>query len=802
MNTKRHLSCLLVLALASILAASCSSDELYEEATEETVSIQVDISNDKPATRAPGDAVLSVNRILILPFRKTNESLADDAANFAPEYASARQLDVSSFPVITTKLNLTSGSTYRIMVIGYNKNDYDFTNQSANSRRFDLGSTDNTLNGFYLKPVNPTDVPEFFTCVSNGYMSSSLVGPSFRPEQVNQIQGVLKRIVSGLTLEVNQIPGLVKSIALSAERLITETRATDGTPLVWQEAGDNGNKSIGSLVPVSGKVVFNIYLLATTQTRPTLFYLDVAYGSFTESYTLKVQDKAGVASGNRISFTPNNWVKVAGSYANINLGFVVTDVINLDDNAWDGLAPGTFVVTFFSNSAQSRAPVSGLDGRVRHLRYIIYKSTGEYVKEKVIVETTAPTPSWPLSAVTDTLPKGSYTAVFVGNVEKTLFPYTSSGATTYADVLTNYKTTFADARIVLPNAAFTDNSEYYWAKVNFSDTSAQPNVLLQRIISMLNLHRNFVDGQTALNALVNNIVTQLNYKNYIQTTVNGLLPGLLRGVMDLGPVGNLAYNVVGGLDNAVNAFVAPLVLPITNALYDLLLQNLTNQIGSALGGNANQAGAVARLGILLNPWGPATADAAIVTLRDFPKTMDFNLSVKDVYSGDHAFVYKFMTESVFNEKDVLIRGFNGVFNVRKIQVAGPGIVGGLLFDQIIDGSLLLNGAFVNITDPIQATVATNFRYKSNYSFLDLGLKSYAQQTDDAHKLSLSVKIGDIANINGILTGVPVLGPLLGGVLSGILTPIKNITITVPVNLPLLGVENLSLSGGWSAPTTY
>lgn len=471
------------------------------------------------------------------------------------------------------------------------------------------------------------------------------------------------------------------------------------------------------------------------------------------------------------------------------------------DGQTSGKIPeGYFVVTFSPGFTGTRTAVSGPDGRVRHLRYVVYKSTGEYVKEKMIVNPNDPTPSWPLVAVRDTLPKGSYKVVFLGNVEKTFFPHGSP--TTYSDVLLNYKGMMTDARIALPLAQITDNSEYYWANVAFSDATPQPYVLLQRIISMLNLHRNFVDGQTALNALVNNIVTQINYKNYIQTTVNGLLPGLLRGVMDLGPVGNAVYNVVGGLDNAVNAFAGALVVPVTNALYDQLLQDLVNQIGSALEGNANQAGAVARLGVLLNPWGPATADAAIVTLRDFPKTIDLNLNVKELYSGDHTFVYKFMTESVFNEKDILIKGFNGAYNVRKIQAASPGLIGGLLIDQVIDGSLLLNGAFVNITDPIQGPIATNYRYKSNYSFLDLGLKSYTQQTDAAHSLTLSVKIGNIANIDDILGGVPVLGPLLNGTLSVILLPIKNIIVSVPVNLPLLGVDNLSLSGGWSTPTTY
>lgn len=471
-----------------------------------------------------------------------------------------------------------------------------------------------------------------------------------------------------------------------------------------------------------------------------------------------------------------------------------------DDNTPKELPDGYFEVTFSPGYGDTRAPVTGADGRVRHLRYIIYKSTGEYVKEKVVLKTTDAIPSWPLNAVKDTLPKGQYVAVFLANVEKTMFPVpVTGGGTTYADVLTNYQTTMADARIVLPNANFTDTSEYYWSKVNFSDTSAQPYVLLQRIISMFNVHRNFVDAQTALNTLVNNIVTQIGYRNYIQTTVQGLLPGLLRGALDLGVVGNVVYNVVGGLDGAVNLVAGALLVPVTDALYNLLLQGLVNQIGMALTGNANQSGALAGLGVLLNPWQGNEANTAIVTMRNFPKTMDLSLTVKDYYTGDQRFRFPFTTGSTYDEKDILIKGFNGIFDVRRINVIKQGLVSGLLVDQVIDSSLLLNGAFIDITDPVQATIATNFRYKANYSFVDLGLKSYAQQNDGNHSLTLSVQLGNIANLDGILSGIPILGPLLNATVK---TLLRNITVTVPVNLPLLGTDNLTLSGSWSTPVQY
>lgn len=54
--------------------------------------------------------------------------------------------------------------------------------------------------------------------------------------------GTLKRLVSGLTLEVTNIPAYVNSMTLIAEQLVTATRATDGTALAWQTAGDSGIK--------------------------------------------------------------------------------------------------------------------------------------------------------------------------------------------------------------------------------------------------------------------------------------------------------------------------------------------------------------------------------------------------------------------------------------------------------------------------------------------------------------------------------------------------------------------------------
>lgn len=457
---------------------------------------------------------------------------------------------------------------------------------------------------------------------------------------------------------------------------------------------------------------------------------------------------------------------------------------------------GYFEVVF--SPADTRAAVSGLDGRIQDLRYILFKSTGEFVKERRIVTPANGIQSWPLQAIRDTLPKGNYQAVLVGNTEKTLFPYATSGSpVNYSDVLVGYRNGYSSGRIVLPNAEFNNNTEFYMANVTFSNTSPNPYILLQRIIGMMDLHRNFVDAQTALNHLVANIVANVHngnvvgYHDIIQAQVTAILPGLVRNALQ--GIAGLALV----LDSVVNATVAALIGPVTDALYQILLQDLVNEIGLALTGNADQNGLLRYLGVLLNPWADSQANTAVVTINNFAKSINFDRQVQEYFTGLHKFKCKFTGGSIYDEKDILIRGFGSEFDIREINVVKQGILAGLIFDQIVDGPYLLNGTFIDIKDPIKYTVPTNKKYKSDYSFIDLGLKSYDFPTQGARSLTLTVKLGDIPNLDGILGGVPILTPVLGLILA----PLRVVTVSVPVNLPVLSVENLTLSGGWQLPPT-
>lgn len=340
MYKKNNLYCFLLGVLATFLLGGCSADDVAGLPDEDIVPVRFEINRDGTYTRAPGDAALSVNRILILPFKKTDEIGANDPTNFQPDFSAAKQIDVNSFPAVATMLNLSAASTYQIMVIGYNRNDYDFANQGSSSRRFSMGSmaTPTTLANMYLQPMDVTAVPEFFSCMGVGYQQSTLVGNYFKPGDINNVRGTLKRIVSGFTLTVHNVPSFVSSMTLVAEQLVTATKALDGSPLLWQSQGDGGVRVLGTQTPILGKVTISRYMLSAPDAQKSLFYLDVSlYGLPVERYTVKVPDTPNVSSGNRIIFLPNHWVQLSGDYNTLNIGFTLTDNVNLDDPAWDGL---------------------------------------------------------------------------------------------------------------------------------------------------------------------------------------------------------------------------------------------------------------------------------------------------------------------------------------------------------------------------------------------------------------------------------------------------------------------------------
>lgn len=333
--------CLNIIPLAGLFFCSCERDDATEQlpGTAQAVQVvQVEVGFAETRAFANGQGH-RVNRILLLPFRKSAENLTDDNANFVPAYNLASQINVNQFPANSAKLHLQSGTTYKVMVIGYNQSDFDFTNQTNPTNRFDIGSvtTPTTLANFHLSLKSAVVVPEFFTCIAQAYLGAVPQGTAFRPEQGYTLQGTLVRLVSGLSITITQVPSFVQSITLRAENLVKSSLATTAAATQWQITGDGANRTLDKQTPVNGTVTISVFLLPTFATYKTGLYLDVAFGSTSGTYTVKSPDGA-VVSSNRFIFNPNQAINLTGDYTvAINYGFTISRDINLDDDKWDGI---------------------------------------------------------------------------------------------------------------------------------------------------------------------------------------------------------------------------------------------------------------------------------------------------------------------------------------------------------------------------------------------------------------------------------------------------------------------------------
>lgn len=328
--------------LLILILSGCVQNEMIEPTGEEIVSIPVEVSGFSfNQTRSIETQPYTANRVLVLPFKKIDENIStNDDSNFAPYFAAAREADLSSASTYITMLNLPAGSTYKILAVGCNAHDYDLNNPGSSGNTFDIGSLNNPtlLSNIHLLARSAAVVPEFFTAIGQSYYNGNSAGAYFKPEQINSIKINLTRLVSGLNIEIANVPDYITSITLVAEKLVKGVQPISGAATVVQASGDADNlKTFSTQLPVSGRVSFNHYILPTMDVNKTKLYLDVQYGIFKDRYVIKIPDTAGVSSQNSLIFMPNHVIKISGDYANINFGFSLLYTINLDDNSWDGL---------------------------------------------------------------------------------------------------------------------------------------------------------------------------------------------------------------------------------------------------------------------------------------------------------------------------------------------------------------------------------------------------------------------------------------------------------------------------------
>ncbi len=530
---------------------------------------------------------------------------------------------------------------------------------------------------------------------------------------------------------------------------------------------------------------------------------------------------------------------------------------------------GWFVATFRSPSTRAEADfdgVTGEDPRVFDLRYLIYEADGTFVKDRLIYDdfdhdNSDNTQDWPLPSITDTLPVGKYKAVFVANTDPDLF---RKGGDTISmplpdDLLTDYELGFDHARLNLPYLLGADDPDFFMDVIEFSDTDADEEVYLQRIVGVFKAYRSLVDVQEALDSLVYQLVDDIVSKDLVsekvlpelRKTLGGAAGGLLNTVLDgiripilpdwLQPsLGGLVETVAGVL---IDPLVKVLLAPIVDILYDKLLETIIHEVGSILETNNGGVPVVRLLGPLLNPW--TYAEGAVVTVSNQPTQFGFDMEVKRRDPNPHKYYLPIVSDTTDGErKRVVMMKFMGfedidgdgdgveMITLNRINSAMPGLVGGLLLDDVTESQYLLNGALFDIEDDLLINAPGNLKLYNEYSLADLGIDDYDQQEEG---LEISLDALDVANLNDALGGLPGnlfdgldtplfldygLNDLLGivnfslteltdgltkallgdegGAVEGGLT---NLTIKLPVNLPILNLSALNPSGSWDKENT-
>ena len=482
---------------------------------------------------------------------------------------------------------------------------------------------------------------------------------------------------------------------------------------------------------------------------------------------------------------------------------------------------GWFVATFSTSATRAETDfigITGEDPRVFDLRYLIYEADGDFVKERLIFDDfdadTDDTQDWPLPSITDTLPVGHYKAVFIANTDPDLFRRKDADDMPLPDdMLTDYKLGFDQARLNMPYLLGANDPDFFMDVIEFSHEDSDETVYLQRVVGVFKAYRSLVDIQEGLNYLVGDLIENLTEGDIIEKQVDELLPGLLGGVLD-------GVTDLLPLDFLLNAILDAIVDPIVNTLYDYLLEYLVNQIGGLLEGNNGGDSLLDILDPLLNPW--YFAEGAAVTVANQPTQFGFDMEVKARDTTTHTYylpITTVMTDG--EEKRVVITKYMGfadidndgvgeeLMTLKSINAAVEGLVGGVLLDHVVENDYLLKGALFDITDPLDFYAPGNLQVYNEYSLADLAVDDYDQKGEG---LTLDLSLGDVADLDDALDvlniyyDVPLspidvnlpLGKLVGKV---VLDRLLALDISVPINLPLLNLDNLDVAGGWDPHNT-
>lgn len=173
--------------------------------------------------------------------------------------------------------------------------------------------------------------------------------------------------------------------------------------------------------------------------------------------------------------------------------------INPKDTAGIIVPEGHSLVYFPGGGMMTRA---GSETRISHLQYIIYQEdknvSGKYIFYKQLTVSEGLLDTWPITGIATTVLRGhNYIAVFLGNVDKSLFGNQKE------DLLTGVGAgqSLEDAHIKLPSVEFTNTNMYYFAKSASFNTAEDTNIkvtyvpiTLKRIVNRTDITKAGLSG--------------------------------------------------------------------------------------------------------------------------------------------------------------------------------------------------------------------------------------------------------------------------------------------------------------------
>ncbi len=311
------------LILGTCLLWSCQSDPDWGD----PVGIDMRIGADNVInTRAfSNDDPLSVDRILVMPFTKS-DGLEENNANYMAAPELAVQLDVDNFPVEDLKIFLSPMSTCKLVVLGFNRQDYDHYNRDP--------QTDDIVIGYAgsLYDLNIEDMMTGNLSPQNAELFYDMSEP-FRPGSGTSVSATLVRMVGGLSVTLTNVPDGVELRLYHTSAFASRWKPIDRT------AADNYTQTGYYQMTTAGGVSSYSRFYFPTGGTPLTMEIE-AVDTATREQIARV--RVATSGGTEFNMVANQAINLSGDYRSVILGqelFVANPGdtgINLDDDVWDG----------------------------------------------------------------------------------------------------------------------------------------------------------------------------------------------------------------------------------------------------------------------------------------------------------------------------------------------------------------------------------------------------------------------------------------------------------------------------------